>query len=359
MRTRDGALRSSRAVGAPPLTRLSQKTDSVKGVLVAIALLLIVEAWVHADAFLHRYRSVFAAGRAMDKVLFVESARPRLVVAGNSRVDNGFDPAVLAAGLGLDQTASAFNLGVPGADARALHDIFRRLDRQGLLGDGGISHVVLGLDESLLQADDTLGYRLFFGRPGELLREGELAAALGWLVRLWGYAPNLKQLREPEKALRFVRATFVEIEPVGGGAREHLGYRAGFGAEQFQDAGQLARQEAGTRAPPQRRVTASLYELLDLLERRGVRVAIVVPPLLNRDSLLVDTGDPAARPYLRVAAQLKGRGLEPLILDRGEGRDPAEFINAGHLNDRGAKRFSALLAQRLRPLWPELGGRAR
>jgi len=338
---------------------LSRTAASVKGVLVAIGLLLIVEAWLHTDAFLYRYRSVFAAGRAMDKVRYVESARPRLVVAGNSRVDNGFDPVVLAAGLGLDRPASAFNLGVPGADARALHEIFRRLDRQGLLGDGGISHVVLGLDESLLQADDALGYRLFFGQPGDLLRQGELAAALGSLVRLWGYAPNLKQLREPEKAIRFVRATLGEIDPVGGGASEHLGYRAGFGAEQFQDAAQLARQEAGTRAPPQPQVTASLYALLDLLERRRVRVAIIVPPLLNRDSLYADRGDPAAKPYLRVGAQLKGRGLEPLILDRGEARNPAEFVNAGHLNDRGAKRFSALLAQRLRPLWPELGGRAR
>jgi len=45
----------------------------------------------------------------------------------------------------------------------------------------------------------------------------------------------------------------------------------------------------------------------------------------------------------------------PLIgLEPGVRRNPAEFINAGHLNDRGAKRFSGLLAVQLQALWPDL-----
>jgi len=47
------------------------------------------------------------------------------------------------------------------------------------------------------------------------------------------------------------------------------------------------------------------------------------------------------------------RGIPLIDIERGVPRDAAEFVNAGHLNDRGAKRYSGLLAERLEALWPD------
>lgn len=96
-----------------------------------------------------------------------------------------------------------------------------------------------------------------------------------------------------------------------------------------------------------------LNRSLDLLQARGVRVAIVYPPLLNRDVLYLAAGDSAAEPYLEVVRQLHARGVPLIGLEPGVRRNPVEFVNAGHLNDRGAKRFSALLAERLAVIWPD------
>lgn len=106
------------------------------GLAFALLLLAAVEAVLHTDAFLVRYRSVFAAGRAMDKVRYVESHPPALLIVGNSRVDNGFDPQALAERLGKAQRNHIFNLGLPGSDARTLFGLLTRFDRKKLLGPG-------------------------------------------------------------------------------------------------------------------------------------------------------------------------------------------------------------------------------
>ncbi len=66
------------------------------GTLVALLLLAAVESVLHTDTFLYRYRSVFAAGRAMDKLLALEAAPATVLAVGNSRVDNGIHPGVFA-----------------------------------------------------------------------------------------------------------------------------------------------------------------------------------------------------------------------------------------------------------------------
>src|SRR5574337_2155121 len=77
------------------------------GAGAAVALVLIVggEALLHSEAFMFRMRSVFAAGRAFDKVLYVEQKAPSLLVLGNSRVDNGIDPTTLATHISPGMTA--------------------------------------------------------------------------------------------------------------------------------------------------------------------------------------------------------------------------------------------------------------
>jgi len=325
------------------------------GVAFALLLLLAAEAALHTDAFLLRYRAVFAAGRAMDKLRHVESDAPRLLIVGNSRVDNGFDPGVIATRLGADNPGRIFNLGLPGSDTRTLYGLLTRLDRQRMLGPSRIEAVVIGLDEGYLQPADSLGYEVFFADRATMLVMGEYRDLMRSLVRLWGFSDNLKELREPAKLERFIQASRGSVEPIGGGAAQFAGYRAGFGG--LQDAAQMGMQEVGSKKPPDPARIDYLNRSLDLLRARGVRVAILYPPLLNRDVLYLTPDDAAAKPYLEVAQQLRARGMPLIGLEPGIRRDPAEFINAGHLNDRGAKRFSVLLAEQLAALWPDLPGR--
>ena len=317
----------------------------------AVLVLGAVEAWLHTDAFAYRYRSVFAVGRAVDKLRYVETHVPALLLVGNSRVDNAFDPVTLQKHLPGIPPQQAFNLGMPGADARVFYGVFTRFADKGLLGPERIGRVVLGLDEGFLQSGDTLGYEVYFASRAGMWHEGEYLDLLRSWVRLWGYAENLKELREPAKLERFLVATAREFEPVGGAAREHLGYRAGFGG--LQEAGQAMVQEAGSRRAPDPRLLRYFWRLLDLLESKGVEVAVAFPPLLNRDVLYLTPADPSAAPYQEVAKQLAARGIPMIALDPGGLRSPDEFVNAGHLNDRGAQRFSRMLAERLQKTWGE------
>jgi hypothetical protein len=316
---------------------------------LAALILLLVEATLHSDDIVHRYRSVFAVGRAMDKILFVERQPPTLLFLGNSRVDNGIDPRTVGRFLRLPE-AAAFNLGVPGANAVILHGILARLDRAGLLGGKNIDKVVIGLDESTMQADDSLGYGLFVADRSQLWRDGWYRTWLASWLRLWGYSDNLRQLREPEKSLRFLEASIHVVEPVGGGAAQFRGYRAGF--EGGQNREQIQRQEAGTRAPPDPVVLAAFWRALDLLRDRKVQAAVVFMPMLNRQPLYLQERPVEARPYRAILDELHARGV-PVITRPLADLAAEEFINPGHLNDRGAQRFSKGLAESLRAAWRE------
>jgi hypothetical protein len=322
------------------------------GAALAALLILAVEVYLHTDDFLLRYRGVFAAGRAMDKVTSVERYRPDYLLLGNSRVDNGFDPTVLARSLDARGKIRVFNLGIPGINASVLEDIVERLQVSGAIGRGGARRVVIGLDETMLQAEDSLGYSVFFSDPIESLLSGELRTALAASVRLWGFSSNLKGLREPGTLERFLAATVGDLEPWGGPAAQNLGYRAGE-AQALQDREQLRRQDASTRSPPSPAVLAGLRRLLDRLQAIKVEVAVVYPPLLNRDVLFLAEGVPDAAPYLAISRELASRGIAQIRLGEPGDRDPADFANAGHLNRRGAGHYSTLLAAELGRLWPE------
>ena len=224
-----------------------------------------------------------------------------------------------------------------------------RLAEKRLLGPKRIGRVVLGLDEGFVQAGDLLGYGIFFASPRGMWEEREYSDWLRSWVRLWGYADNFKELREPAKLERFLGASVRDVEPIGGAAREFLGYRAGFGG--LQEARQAVLQEAGSRQPPDPRLLRYLWRSLDLLSSEGVDVVIAFPPLLNREVLYLSPADPSAAPYVRVAAEVAARGIPMIALDPGGARSPDEFVNAGHLNDLGAQRFSRMLAEKLGKIW--------
>ena len=186
------------------------------GAAFALLLLLVPEAMLHTDGFFYRYRAVFATGRAMDKLHYVEAIVPTLLIVGNSRVDNGFDPGAIAGRLGAENRGRMFNFGLPGSDTRTLFGLLTRLDRKGLLGPSRIEAVVIGLDEGYLQPADALGYEVFFADRATMLEKGEYRDLARSLARLWGYSDNLKELREPAKLERFIRASRDSVEPIGG-----------------------------------------------------------------------------------------------------------------------------------------------
>ena len=325
------------------------------GSVVAFLLLLAFEVWLHNDAFLYKYRSVFAAGRAMDKVIYIEKERPNFLIAGNSRIDNGIDPKILAENNNV--YASAFNLGVPGINMRALHGIFMRFANKGILNEGGIKNVLIGLDETMFQPTDDLGYSVIFADRWKLFQYGKWKDLLASWVRLWGYSDSLKRLREPAKFERFIRASYSAIEPVGGAASVYRGYRANHGSK-FQDAEQVRMQMAGTKDPPDLTEVAYLWDLIDLLESQHVSIAIVFPPLLNRNVrfLSPESEDPEADPYFKIANKLRERGLPIIALGFNNKKLPDEFSNPGHLNDRGAKKYTKILSDKLNKIWPANSG---
>lgn len=325
----------------PPFFRMNVPPGLGKSFWTAVLVVLCVELAFHSDPILHRYRSVFAVGRALDKLHHVEKHPPHLLFIGNSRIDNGVDPRTVSQTLGRAPGYS-FNLGLPGANALVYHGIVERLNAQGLLGLRHIHTVVLGLDESALQEDNSLGYAAFFADRAALWQAGRYQDWLGSYLRLWSYSGNLRQLREPDKALRFVEATFRPLDPIGGGAAAHLGYRAGFGAAQ--NSAQVSSQESAAQQPPALGVETFLWRAIDRLQAQGVHVFVAILPLRDRPSAFFDSG-PAAAPYRALLARLQQRGV--FVLPPPDAYAPSEFVNAGHLNDHGAQRYSAELGRQL------------
>lgn len=308
---------------------------------LALLLVGLVELAMHSEGIIHKYRAVFALGRAYDKIHHIERNPPQVLFVGNSRTDNGIDPHTVSRSR-PDNSLRSFNLGLPGANAIVYHGEIKRLDERGLLGKAAIHTVVLGLDESALQEDNSLGYVGFLADRAALWESGRYLDWLGSHVRLWSYSANLRQLREPEKLLRFVEASSHEVDPVGGSASTYQGYRAGFWAAQNE--GQVVRQETAAQHPPSLEIVDFLWQTIDILQSRGVHVFVTILPLRDRASAFVDAS-PAAEPYRTLLARLRQRGV--IVLQTPGGFSPSEFVNAGHLNDRGAQRYSAEIGRQL------------
>lgn len=327
----------------PCLGRLRLPPGLGKAFWFAVLIVACVEFALHSEAVLQRYRSVFAVGRALDKLHDVERQPPRVLFVGNSRTDNGVDPRALGRATG--QPAEHFyNLGLPGANVLTYHGEIKRLDARRLLGPHRIRTVVLALDESALQDENSLGYVGFLADRDALWQARRYRDWLGSHVHLWSYSANLRQLREPEKLSRFVEASFREVEPMGGSTSRHLGYRAGFGTR---NTAQAAAQERAARQPPADYAEPFLWDMIDLLERRGVRVLVTIPPVRDRVSAYYSLAHEAGA-YREVLARLRQRGIT--VLPEPVGYRRFEFIDAGHLNDTGAQRYSHELGRQLRAL---------
>lgn len=320
------------------------------GLIIAVVLLGAVESCLHADWFLYRYRSVFAAGRAMDKLLALERGPPSVLAVGNSRVDNGFHPRIFKDRTGL----KAFNLGLPGAEACNVEGVLERLSTHGAFGKGRIEAVLFGLDEAYFQRTGGLGYEVFFDLPARLLEQGRYVDWLRSRIRLWGYTDSLRTLQEPAKLVRFAEASVRSVESWGGNARDTSGFRA---ADEVtnQDAAQIRAQDRARHRPPNPELVQCFKGSLDRLLGQGVKVAVFPTPSLLGPNPFAGEAGGAASPYARLKQDLAARGIEFLEPEVGDLLQGSYFANPGHLNREGATRFTTRLASALVPAAASVG----
>lgn len=312
-----------------------------RGIAVALLILLGFELYLHNDDFLYRYRSVFAVGRAADKLFYVERVQPKIIFFGNSRVDNGVDPRLVAKEMGLPDE-EVFNFGVPGSNTRILAGLAKEMAERRVFQRRDPQYIVLGLDESWFTLADDLNYSIFFADRLALLKNGEWRILAGSILRLWGFAINLKGLREPSRMLSFLRATLEDRDPWGGPLTENRGFRAKQG-ELNEDDLRVAglRKEVAKIGSP---LTIDyFFDLIDTLTGEDVQVLIYVPPYYGeRPGFFERRDEPAHR---RIIDYLEAKGIPVLQVEVEPPLTQHEFADLGHLNPKGSERFSKAMGR--------------
>lgn len=309
------------------------------GTLVALLLLAGVEGVLHTDSFLYRFRAVFAAGRAMDKLVALEAAPATVLALGNSRVDNGIHPEIFLRETGL----SMFNLGLPGAEACNVEGIVARLVARDLVGPGRIEQVLFGLDDGFFQRVGGLGYEVFFDTRERLLDHERYRDWLRSVLRLWGYSDSLRTLQEPAKLIRFAQATIGDVESWGGNALETRGFRAA-DAVMNQDEAQTKIQEASESKVVDSAVLECFWAATASLQRAGATVAVIFMPTLRGYDPFTATSGTQEDSYHNVRQKLGEAGIRVLDVHASSVRAARYFANAGHLNRKGAERFTTLVS---------------
>lgn len=319
-------------------------TASGKGVVIGLLVLLGVELYLHNDDFLHRYRSVFAVGRAADKITHVVKMQPNIVFMGNSRVDNGVMPEVVSATLNLPR-GDVFNLGIPGQDTRVLSGVVRELERRGALSADQLHCVMIGLDATLFSPADNLNYSIFFADRWDMAAAGEYRDLFSSVFRLWGFSPNLKGLREPARFQDFIAATLTDRDPWGGSALENFGFRAKQERLTPAERNVVPVQDTPEALDMQARVY--LLTALDRLLARGISVGVFFTPQYRRSNEFESTGT-GYDSYRQLLADIKVRGVALIHVTEMGTYGADMFSNPGHLNEQGALRYSTSLAQAMR-----------
>jgi hypothetical protein len=322
-----------------------------KGLIIGLLVLLGVELYLHNDDFLHRYRSVFAVGRAADKIDHVVKMQPTIVFMGNSRVDNGIAPGVVSSTLNLHR-GEVFNLGIPGQNTLVLAGVVRNLERRGVLSSVQLRYVMIGLDASLFSLEDDLNYSVFLADRWEMATAGEYRDLFSSVFRLWGFSLNLKGLREPARMQDFIAATLTDREPWGGSVLENLGYRSN--QERLTPVQRNMLQDQGAPAALNFRARTYLLTAIDQLLARGICVGVFFTPRYSRINEFERSG-PDHDSYKQLLADMQARDVALFHVADMNAYGADLFSDPGHLNEDGARRYSTALATAMHSRWPAIG----
>jgi hypothetical protein len=321
-----------------------------KGIFVGLLILCSFELYLHNDDFLERYRSVFAVGRAADKINFVAKTQPTMVVMGNSRVDNGINPGVIASSLHLNR-GEVFNLGIPGQNTRVLSGVMKILARKKALVSNRLRFVAIGIDETLFTPEDNLNYSVFFADRLDALFFHEPVVLLGSVFRMWGYSDNLKGLREPGRMRDFLIATIADREPWGGSVSSNLGYRA---MESTLNAQQANSTFIASKYPTlEPSSVAYFFKAIDELLKNNIKVGVFFTPQYRRSNPFASAREDDE--YQGILRRLRKHGVEIFITPKTTDYSAVVFSDPGHLNKTGAEKFSRELSAVIQQRWPELG----
>lgn len=330
-------------------------------VLVFVGTTLAIDRAVEARPAGSQAADIFTG-----KLAFLEEhlSDYEVVYVGSSRSRRAFKPGTFEARLaraGIE--ARAFNLGIPGLTGFATEAVVRRL----LAWDTRNLRLLVVAPEDLgVEIDGDLartGRQVLWHEPGLTL--SALEAVIQTAGAPWSWDPVASGWNHAQSLLLNVTASGrlasriqFETEASEGQVlgRRGDGYRRnpiGTFREADKRAGlaTVRAAEAQPAAKPRRFELDYVNRLHKLAAARGVQLVFVREPTLTT---LRSRGVPDQRTrFLRWLAD--NRPSAP-VLDFGNPQrhpelfDPGLFFNLGHLNDRGATRFSRMVAREVAPL---------
>jgi hypothetical protein len=148
----DAGWKSGEGIGLPGL-----------GMVIAVVMLVGVEALLHSDSFMYRLRAVFAVGRASRRCC---TSSATLRGGSSSATAGSITASILAPWHAQCRQGRASSIwACPEPALRPCSASLGVSMKEALLGPERIGNVLIGLDESLLQGGDALGYEVFFVAP--------------------------------------------------------------------------------------------------------------------------------------------------------------------------------------------------
>jgi len=322
---------------------------TIKGILVATLLLILVEFAFHQDEIVQKYRSVFAAGRLMDKIDYINNYKPKLIVAGNSRIDNGIDP-MTAKNLISSDSVDIFNLGIPGSNMRVIQGVTNYITANNNPLNSVSDHILIGLDPGLFILEEQLGYSIFFGDRKEMWNQQDFHWLLASIFRLWGFSPNLKGLREPDKLQKFIKASFSQVEAWGGDVTTNKGFRAEEGILSVKE--QHNTEDFKNTMVLDNRAINYFMKIINDLKNQDIEVAIFYP-LVYKNGKVIPVSELFEPDDLQLITDfLKKKNIRFISDIETDDFTFNDFFNPGHFNSKGAEKFTRKLITRLMNEWP-------
>lgn len=296
--------------------------------------IFVMSLWIASYVLARTLDGIFVKDRSHKEMwtLSQHDLSVGYVVAGDSRAFNTIDARTLETRTGQP----SINVGLGGQGTIETYlTLYLFLQRE-----NHVRNVILQIDGADL--DDSLKFQTYLYMPR--LADREVAATVRDVIGLKRYS-----------ALKvFPLAKYWEYNNFYG--LDHLQQaRSGLSSYDQTGGSELLYDEnyhefPGTPSDPSFVVDLRSRQYLDrivqLTSSRGIRLTIFSSPVYHHNGMFTKY-DEAARAY--IARYCQERGIP--YLDFSDARfDPTEFRDYGHLNGRGALRFTAMLADSLTKL---------